>query len=442
MDYFVRRLLTYGTRRRRYLIALLVGCCSSLLVGGLTAYFALESSPLRAHVNWPELLPKTGQTHSSTATSLAPFVDLVPSQDGTTITVIAHNISSTLDLFYANVALGPGHPKHSYAMRSSEQGQRQDVTIAGLSPMMPTIAGTLQITTAAGLDTGSVNFTRRFVPIERTTPQYQIYTEDGKLQVTFVTTDTIPFSTYVAVTPSFGAPAPPPSEHNQIGKVYSIRAPDSVPTTTQSMLLDIHYDEATLAGASPHTLALFRWDGSTRTWINIGGRLYESEKKLSVATHLFGPYALMTTPTWRDQFTTGHGIGQSDNVATGIHEDNLTLILTNTPGSGHIVSVPIVRPASAMLWGTMTFSAASHPPTTTLTIDLLDSNDAPLLSNVPNEIDLSDIDPAQHPSLKLRANFISTKAGETPALHAWQVTWLPGGVEDTQFSVYVPFVQR
>jgi hypothetical protein len=45
-----------------------------------------------------------------------------------------------------------------------------------------------------------------------------------------------------------------------VGSAYSVRASGAVLVADRPMSLRLYYNEITLAGADPHTLAIFAWD--------------------------------------------------------------------------------------------------------------------------------------------------------------------------------------
>ena len=55
-------------------------------------------------------------------------------------------------------------------------------------------------------------------------------------------------------------------------------------------------------------------------------------------------------------------------------------------------------------------------PTTTLMVDVLSLEGAPVLADIASGTDLSGLDPAQYRALRLRVRLASGAVGETPAL--------------------------
>jgi hypothetical protein len=366
----------------------------------------------------------------------------VPGEDGATLFISAgtNEVAGTV---VANVAVG-GTSHKGGTMVYSNTLQAYIVTIdpPGLVAGSST-NGDISITTTTGLDTGPTDFYRAYIPAS-ITQTLDINSIDNNLQVTVVNTDTFPAEAYVVVVPSYGLPGLPPPGHRLVGSTYSVRASGALPATNQPMNLRLYYNNATLADADPHTLAIFAWDANPNNphWDNLGGTLFTSPQKyVSVATSRFTTYALMTTPTWRDEFDDFSGINFTQfNDVTWTPG---SLVLVSTATSGSAVSLPITPTTPITHWGSLAFSCTVAPPTTTLTVDILSLNGTEVLTDVTSGTNLAAIDPTQYPSLRLRVNMASTAAGETPALERWELGWQMGESEaPEQNKVYLPVVLK
>jgi hypothetical protein len=208
------------------------------------------------------------------------------------------------------------------------------------------------------------------------------------------------------------------------------------------MSLRLDYGEINLAGADPHTLAIFAWDAHYERWDNLGGTPFFTQRYLSVAIRRFTTYALLSTPAWHDDFWDFDGLNYPDegsNITLRPEgADNRVLVLFNTsnpPSDGTAVSKPITPTTEFAAWGSLTFTRTVDPPTTTLTVDVLSLDGTELLTDVTSGVSLADLDPAQYPALKLRANLSSTVEGETPALDVWRLAW-----DVEEHKVYLPLV--
>lgn len=404
---------------------------SSLFLLGTTWYYTplSKSRPVtpenRAVIgrasNPADVAPSEAITASAT---FAPFLHIVPDVSGTALFISAGS-PEVGGVVMANVTIGGGNHKGGGTMVYSNTLQAYVTTVVhpDLAPGASQ-EGTVSITTTLGLDTGAVDFNRAYVPAATT---LSINSIDGNLQLTLVSTDTFPAEAYVAVVPSYAPPGPVPQGHQFVGSSYSVRASGAIIVADRPMSLHFSYNETTLAGADPHTLAIFAWDAFNQRWDNLGGTLFTTpEKYVSVATSRFTTYALMSTPAWRDKFDelSGLDLTQFNNVTVGGTPENRTLVLASTPGSGSAVSQPITPTTTFVSWGSLTFTGTVDPPTTTLTVDVLSLDGTEVLTGVASGANLAGlVDPVQYPSLRLRVNMASSAAGETPALEQWDLAW-------------------
>jgi len=363
------------------------------------------------------------QVTDALSSAFAPFLHIVPSQDGTALFISAGGVGELGGAVFANIGEGPSHHKDSWTMAYSDTVRSYVAIATGFTPNADDY-GPINITTTLGLDTGTVDFYRDYIPASTAGT---VRSMDGNLELTLVTTDTITFDTYVVVVPSYVPPGPAPQGHRFVGSTYSVRAAGALVITDKPMSLRLYYSDTILAGADPHTLAIFAWDAANKCWANLGGRLFYDQQFVSVVTSRFTTYALIAIPTWHDDFDDFGGLNfaEINNVTLGGSPENRALVLLSSPGSGTAVSRPITPTTTIYSWGSLTFAHTIDPPTTTLTVDVLSLDGTELLTNVTSGTSLAGIDSAQHPSLKLRANLSSTVAGETPALDEWRLTWLP-----------------
>jgi hypothetical protein len=359
----------------------------------------------------------------------APFIHIVPSQDGTELFISVSGLDASCGTICVDAGIWATPAQRCCSTSPCI------LTVSGLTPNMDD-CGSIEITSTLGLDSRAVEFCRAYVPASASRV---ISSVDGNLQLTLVSTDTFPSEAYVVVVPSYGPPGPLPLGHRPVGSAYSVRASGAMLIADRPMSLHLYYSETTLAGADPHTLAIFAWDAYHERWNNLGGFLFSDQQFVSVATRRFTTYAPMAAPTWRDGFDdlSGLDFAQLNNVTWGGTPGNRTLVLTSTATNGHAVSNPITPTAGFAAWGSLTFSRTIDLPTTTLTIDVLSLDGPVLLTDVASGVNLAGLDPAQYYALKLRATLSSTVRGETPALDAWRLTWQ---VEERH--IYLPVVWR
>jgi len=425
--------------RQRWLAAVLLA--SFILLMGFPGHSTakLESTPVAPQNVSNDLLGgpalagesplKRGVHHPASA--FAPFLNIVPSQDGTELYISAGTIGELGGTAFVNIGIGPTHDKGSYTMVYSDTVQAYVATATGFTPNTGA-SGPINITTTLGLDTGAVDFNRAYVPASTI---QTIGSIDGNLELTLVSTDTVTFDTYVAIVPSYAPPGPAPLGYRFVGSSYSVRAAGALLVSDKPMSLRMYYNETTLAGTDPHTLAIFAWDAFNERWDDLGGHLFYDQGYLSVATSRFTTFALMATPAWRDDFDDFSGLAEVSDVTLDVAHQKL--ILAGTAISGTAVSKPITPTGGIASWGSLTFTRTVDPPTTTLTVDVLGLDGTKVLTNVASGASLAFIDPIQHPALKLRVNLSSTAAGETSALDEWQLAW-----QVEEHRVYLPVVSR
>jgi hypothetical protein len=413
----------YHARLRRT-IAILLASLTLLIGVPWHSTAKLEPAPAAA----------VGSDPAASTATFAPFLNVVPSEDGRELYVSASGAGEVGGTAFVNFDIGPGHDKHSYTMVYSDTLQAYVATAVGFTPH-ESAYGTLNITTTLGLDTGAVDFNRAYVPASTVQTLSSL---DGNLALTLVSTDTVTFDTYAAITPSYAPPGPAPTGHRFVGSSYSVRAAGALVLTDKPMSLRLYYNDASLTGADPHTLAIFAWDAYNERWENLGGRLFYSQQYLSVATSRFTSYALMATPAWRDDFDDFSGLNfpaEVGNVTLSPQGDGWKLVLSGGAMTGTAASKPITPTAAIASWGTLTFTGTMDSPTTTLSVDVLSMEGTEVLTDVVSGTSLAALD--QYSVLKLRANLSSTVAGETPLLDRWQVTW-----QAEEHVAYLPLVVR
>ncbi|HDQ74106.1 MAG TPA: hypothetical protein ENN19_18730, partial [Chloroflexi bacterium] len=118
----------------------------------------------------------------SCTSGLAPFLDIVPSQDGTELFISASGVGELSGAVFVNVGVGPGHDKDSWTMTYSSTVQSYVATATGFTPHTGT-SGPLNITTTQGLDSGVVDFNRAYVPASTVETVSSI---DGNLDLSIV----------------------------------------------------------------------------------------------------------------------------------------------------------------------------------------------------------------------------------------------------------------
>jgi hypothetical protein len=431
---------------------LVIVMCSLFLSTGATWYVTIQSA---VKPDSAGAIPIGDSTSAKVSTSViseslkkpvatfAPFLDIIPTSDGTELLININPSNQLGGVIHANIYdainTGPSGLKGSYTMPFSETTQAYSTQTSGLALSPNTNEdGQIGITTTLGLDTGTTNFQRNFVPAS--SPQ-TINSADGKFELKLINTNTISFDTYILVVPSFAPPGQPPRGQSLLGSPYSVRASGGLVATDTPMGLSLFYNELLPDNVDPHTLAISAWDAFNGQWDDLGGTLFTFPSKyISVATSRFSTYGLFATTTWRDKFDEETGLTSQDNIIIvgGGLPGQRRLELENTPGSGRAVSQPITPTTTIDSWGSLIFSATVNPPTTTLTVDVLSFDGTEVLTNVTSGTDLGNlVDKTQYPSLKLRVNMASSVATETPTLNHWQLSW-----QAEKYKIYMPLILK
>jgi hypothetical protein len=350
--------------------------------------------------------------------TLAPFLNIVPTTDGD-LWIHAVGTGPLVGTVYANTEIGPGRHRTTWAMNYSEalRGYVNVEAVSGLHPAQDDY-GSLSITTTHGLDSGEHAFRRYYVP--PATPRTLVW-PDGAFELDIPTAKPFATATYLAAVPSWGLPQRLPLGHRQAGEVYSVRA-SGTSAANRPLVLRMYYKEALQQGADPHWLAILYWDAGHDRWSRLDGALFSDREYLSAPVDRLTSYALAFTPTWRDTFNDHTGLSGWSSVVWGGTPEDPALVLASGARSGQAISVPIPAPAESR-WGRLRYTATADPPSQILTVDLLRPDGTVVRSDVPSGADLSDLLASQYPALRLRARFVSTVAGASPALYAWQLAW-------------------
>ena len=403
--------LVGGRTIRWFLLALIIGYCSV----GLTL------RPVRAQ----------DATVAADAGDAPPFMEVIPAQNGTEIEIVGDWVDHQTG-FVANLASvqqtadGPTGFKGSYTMTYSDTVAAYVATFSGFTPRAA-VAGTVNLTSTAGISTTNAQFNRTF--IESSSTAGHIQSPDGGLLLTLPNTQTLGFDTYVIVTDNVTPPGPAPVGHRLIGKSYSVRAPKSVPATAKAMRLQMFYDPEELNGADARTLAVYAWNGTTKQWQRAGGELVDQSLREPPHVRLgnvkaFTVYALMVSNTWQDVFSDVDGLDPNGaHLDISLVDGVPGLSLLDTPISDRATSLPIIPPSDIVQWGTISFTAGMNAPTTTLTVDVLNLENAVILPNVASGDNLAELGLAPTQPIRLRVTMTSTVADVTPMLADWQVSW-------------------
>ncbi|MEZ4864457.1 MAG: hypothetical protein R3C14_24295 [Caldilineaceae bacterium] len=400
-----------------------------LLAGALTLALVTATTATA----WVRSYAKPAQASTAPAATIPIFVYIAPAPDGQSMLVNGIRSEVPGQLFISATGNGGAQREFSYTdvVTYSTVADAYLATIGGLW-QQTNIVGALSFTTTEQ-SSSWIDYKRAYIPAQA---QSAIVSPDQIFALSILFTDTFPAETYLAVTTNNGELlGAPPANYTFVGQVYTLRAAGLVYTTTQRMPLVFNYNPTLLGDLAPEALVIMAWNPATLTWQPLTTLLATDRQQVSTSVVTFTTYALMAAPltgqgtdqqSWQDEF---HGwdhvdVSRSHNIdiiRDGSHYEFLTLAYSATQGVA--LSQPIIPPPPINAWQRIYYTTTMEPPTTTLTIDLLDLNGTPLFTNVANGFDLSTLDVTAYPALRLRANLTATRPGAAPLLDGWRLTW-------------------
>ena len=367
-----------------------------------------------------------------TPSNFAPFVNIVPSQDGTELFINVGGVGELGGEVYANLlGIGPSAGKGGWTMTYSETIQTYFTQAVGFTPRQDD-DGEICITTTLGLVSDNIAFQRAFI---ETSATETIKSDDGKFIVDLPNLNTLPNDAYLVVMSTNVPPGPLPFGYQFASETFAMRPSGGLTESDRFMTLTFNFQEPLPNNSDPHTLAVVFWDQVNNEWQVRGGNLFDDQKAVVFSTRQFGIHAMAVTPNWRDSFQESSlsGVATQINTQWGPGE---TIILASNTLSGTITSIPITPP-TIDTWETLHFSATTTL-SSSVTVDLLDLNDNVVLPNVSDGADLSSLSVTLYPSLKLRATLSRTTIAEaSPKLHEWSLGW---AIEERK--LYLPLLVK
>jgi hypothetical protein len=372
-----------------------------------------------------------GKRNQAGAVSGAPTIHAVPSGDGESLYIAAGRLGQLAIPVYAHVTvLGPTSYERSHTMTYDPAEGEYSHTFEGVFSAAMTVEGSIDITTTITPTLGSSSYVRYYV--SGTSP-VDLHSTDGQVNL-HISAGGVPTDTYVIIMPTNAPPGDPPPGHRLIGQAYAIRASGALTESLQPMALQIGYETTWLAGADPHTMSLFAWDGGRQQWLDLGGTPLFEWYYLSQTVRRFTTYALMATTTWRDTFDDISGLSERRDVRLAYGGK---LELASGASSGWAVSVPITPTGDFSAWDQLSYGAVITGGTA-LTVSVLDGRTGEeLLLDAADGASLAVIDPVAHPSLRLQVTLSADTPGETPSLEEWAISWLP---TMARWRIYLPLL--
>jgi len=111
----------------------------------------------------------------------------------------------------------------------------------------------------------------------------------------------------------------------------------------------------------------------------------------------------MVSNTWQGVFSDVDGLDPNGaHLDISLVDGVPGLARLDTPISDSATSLPIIPPSDIVQWGTITFTAGMNAPTTTLTVDVLNLENALILSNVASGDNLAELGLAPTQPIRLR----------------------------------------
>lgn len=367
---------------------------------------------------------------------------VIPSSDGTGITVAAGRIGNLTTPIHSTLQVGgtsyePGHTSYEPGHTGSDPEDGHWIfTFEGVAARFTSPAMTVVVTTtgtSGPLTLGSSAFERRYVPGDTVT---SITSLDNNVWLR-IPAGTLSSESYVVIMDTFVPPGDPPRGHRFISQAYSLRPSGGQEQTTRNMSLCISYVPDLLGQDPPQTLSIFRWDSEASQWLDVESEPLGEQAMHCQSIRQFGTYALMIGTRWRDSFQDFSGLAEMQNVDVGYGG---RLILLDESAPGMAVSHPIAPADNLGAWGRITYTSEVTNGTT-IRISVLDGRTGEvLLPDVPSGADLSAINPLTHPTIQLRADLRAEQPGQTPYLDAWGVSWTPPTAPTPR--LYLPLVMR
>lgn len=414
---------TTSPDQRRLVRRLFMALLTTVGFGPLLLFFltmAVQPTNATARAAWSLPPQASGVAICNEPPSVAPYFDLVPSLDGAELQARLVGEGQIGDTTLSTVYLGG--TGHMLSWTDTLSDHVVTAVVPGVTPGQ-SISGTVFLTLTAPFFTQQVQFYRAYLP-QGNTPTFR--SPDSQVEIALVSTDTFTTNTYLLVMPSFGPPGALPPDHCALSATYNLRAAGGAPNANRPFSLRFSVDAVSLGDLSPKTLTVLAWHDAMQQWMARDGQYNMTNGYVTLATPLFTTYALVSAPRWRDEFDDLTGLAfpnEAANISIGGPPQQRALTLAALTTNGFATSKLITPTVAHAEWTTLVYSATTNPPTTTLTVDLLDASGALVRAALPSGALLTDLDVERYPVLKLRVNLTSTIVGETPRLEGWQVGW-------------------
>lgn len=362
-----------------------------------------------------------------------------PSSDGTGITVAAGRVGNLAAPIHSTLYVGgtsyePGHTSYEPGHTPGDGYwifTYEGVAEGRTSPEMTTVVTTTEPISGTVI-LGTSTFERRYV-VGDTAAELITLDNMTRLQIP---AGALPLDSYVVMLDTFAPPGDPPAGHHLLGQAYAIGASGALTESLLPMLLFMDYDAAALGDADPRTVSVFEWDTGADRWRELASAPFGAETTHVQRITRFGTYALIAGTTWRDPFRNYSAVAAREHVRL-VSGGRITL--ADGENEGLILSVPITPTGAFAQWGELHYTGGV-PPGTSLTIDVLAEDNTLLLGDLADGASLASIDPALHPSLRLRATLRRTQPEAAPYLDEWAVGWQAEWPPAAGPRIYLPLI--
>ena len=377
--------------------------------------------------NWSQ----AGAVSNGAAALPPPAIHTIPSADGTAIFMKGERLQGFSTPLYAN--FGPTSYERSHTGQmdgDNETGIYFYTFVDADTSRTPWVSVTTTWGTTETVTLGKSDLAFHYVSGE----DFRAYpSRDNNLQLD------VPAGalsdTYIIIMDTVAPPGDPPPGHRLLNKAYSIRASGAITQSQAPMALYLSYEQSALGDTDTHTFSILFWDQHLREWQDTESEPFGDQPRHVKTIRRFGTYGLMAGTTWSDPFQDYSGLAERQNVRLAYGG---RLALRSGYDEGFAVSVPITPTGAFAGWGQLHYTAEITAGTA-LTVDVLAADGTLLLASLPNGASLASIDPAAHPSLRLRANLSTQQAGVTPYLDSWAINWTPEAPPSPQ-RIYLPLL--
>jgi hypothetical protein len=251
-----------------------------------------KSVSVNDQVNYTIILAPTSVSGSlNQANAATPYLNLIPSNKGDSLTVEVHGVAGDGNLAGRVIpGEGAGSPQPAPLAYSAEADAfTGQVGFAGVGLG----SGAVEINGVTGGQIIEINSNYNLQAVEAITRNV-LYSEDGNFEL-HIPSEGIPTDEHSTVLPTGYVPGPLPAGKQVIGSAYEVRLSGALTELEKDGLVRLHYHPEVM-GIYTDT-AIYYWEASEKKWQLLGGESSEVDNAWAVATNRLGIYALMGVQT-------------------------------------------------------------------------------------------------------------------------------------------------